>query len=102
MSEEKVPYTSGDSFAEALKPENWTSTTVLHTPTLEARLLDNGRLELMLLFADGYHVTQVERSDVEALTRFLDQYANVQPLPAPEDPFADFQPTKAGEENPNQ
>ena len=52
-----------DDFLDALKPENWTETTTLHTPTLEATL-DGGRLTLMLLFPDGYHMTQLERSDV--------------------------------------
>ena len=35
------------------------------------------------------------RSDVEALTRFLIQYANVEPLPALEDPFEEgWTPTR--------
>lgn len=89
MSEEKERYTVGDDFSEALKPENWTATSHMHTANLEARLL-NGQLDL--LFADGYQA-HLDRSDVEALTRFLDEYANVQPLPAPsEDVFADFTP----------
>ncbi|SRR6266487_645301 len=103
MSEQKQPYdpfehlTTGDDFIEALKPENWTETIKLHTPSLEATLLDGGRVELMLLFPDGYHITTLKRSDVEALTRFLDQYAGVEPLPASTDPFETFQPTRVEE-----
>ncbi|SRR6266487_6522625 len=80
-----------DDFLEELKPENWTETTTLHTPTLEATL-DGGRLAL--LFPDGQR-QHLERSDVEALTRFLDQYAGVEPLPTAEDPFPQgWQPTR--------
>ena len=53
------------------------------TPTFEAILQDG---QLLLLFPNGGR-RQFERSDVEALTRFLDQYAQVQPLPAPDDSF---------------
>lgn len=78
-------------FIEALKPENWKEVHQrLHTPIFEA-ILQEGRL--LLLFPDG-QPRQLERSDVEALTRFLDQYANVQPLPAPEDPFEGRKSTK--------
>jgi len=55
----------------------------LHTPAFEA-ILQEGHLTL--LFPDG-ESKRLERSDVEALTRFLDQYADVEPLSAPSDPF---------------
>jgi hypothetical protein len=82
-----------DDFMEALKPENWQETLRLHTPTLEAILQEGS---LTLLFPDGER-RQLVRSDVEALTRFLDQYAGVQPLPAPDDVFEGWQPTRVDE-----
>jgi hypothetical protein len=64
----------------------------LHTPTFEAILRDG---QLLFLFPDGQR-RDFQRSDVEALTRFLDQYAMVEPLPAPDgDIFKDWQPTKS-------
>jgi hypothetical protein len=83
-----------DDFLQAIQPGNWRELQRLHTPTLEA-ILEEGRLTL--LFPDGEH-RQFERSDVEALTRFLDQYANVQPLPAPDESvLQDWQPTRVEE-----
>lgn len=83
---------TADDFAEALKPENWKEVYQrLHTPTFEAILQDG---HLTLLFPDGQH-KQFERSDVKALTLFLDQYAGVDPLPTPpDDPFEGFEPIK--------
>jgi hypothetical protein len=83
-------------FVEALQPENWKEVSQrLHTPTLDA-LLQEGRL--FLLFPDSQR-RQFERSDVEALTRFLDQYANVQPLPAlDETVFQNWQPARVESE----
>ncbi len=79
-----------DDFIEALQPESWKEVLQrLHTPKFDA-LLQEGQLTLQ--FPDGQR-KQFERSDVEALTRFLTQYAGVEPLPVPLDPFADFKPT---------
>ncbi len=88
-----------DDFIEALKPENWKEVYQrLHTPNFEATLED-GRL--ILHFPEGFVTPAVmkklERSDIEALTRFLDQYAGVAPLPALTDPFENFQPTRVEE-----
>jgi hypothetical protein len=83
------PFESLDLRKE-LDPANWTETDRLHTPTLDAVLME-GRL--LLLFQGG-DVKQLSRSDVEALTRFLIQYAHVEPLPAPEDPFKGWTPTR--------
>ena len=69
-----------------LDPSNWTEVDRLHTPTLDAVLIE-GRL--FLVFQDK-SVKQLSRSEVEALTRFLDQYAKVEPLAAPEDPFEGY------------
>src|ERR1700730_16640973 len=74
-------------FHEALDPANWTEVDRLHTPTLDA-VLEEGHLTLM--FATGQQAL-LSRSDVEALTRFLDQYAHVAPLQI-EDPFVGFTP----------
>lgn len=104
MSEEKVPYDpfeamTGDEFIEALNPKNWKEVQRLHTPTFEAVLQDGG---LTLQFPDGQR-KQFERSDVEALTRFLNQYADVSPLITPtDDPFEDFEPIKVDIDAPDQ
>lgn len=81
-----------DDFMQALKPENWQELQRLHTPTLEAVLVNE---RLYLLFPNGER-RQLERSDVEVLTRFLDQYANVPPLPAPDESIFEegWQPTR--------
>lgn len=82
---------SHTDFLEALDMNNWTEVDRLHTPTFEA-ILQNG--ELTLVFPDSQRRT-FKRSEVEALTRFLDQYAGVEPLPPPdESAFADWQPTR--------
>jgi hypothetical protein len=78
-------------FRKEPNPENWTETDRLHTPTLDA-VLTGGRL---LLLFQGRDVKHLSRSDVEALTRFLVQYANVKPLPEPEGPFEEgWTPTR--------
>ena len=56
--------------------DNWTSTDRLHTPTLEAIL----HAEMLTLVFPGGVSKQLMRGDVEALTRFLIQYAHVEPL----------------------
>src|ERR1700730_5569344 len=83
-----------EDFVEALDARNWkVSYERLHTPNFEAVLISESG-HLILLFPDGQR-RDFERSDVEALTRFLDQFANVQPLPVPdEDIFKDFKPNK--------
>lgn len=68
-------------FLQALDAKNWTSTDRLHTPTLEAILHAE---VLTLVFPDGIS-QQLVRGDVEALTRFLVQYAHVEPLVPPVD-----------------
>ncbi len=83
MSNDPLEGMTHNDFIEALKPENWTETTALRTPTLQATLQDG---LLTLAFPDGQARVLI-RSDVEALTRFLHQYAGVEPLPAAEDPF---------------
>lgn len=77
-------------FEKALDPANWTETIGLHTPTLEAQRSEQKK-RLTFRFANG-HEEVIERSDIEALTRFLQQYAEVEPLPQVEDPFAGFVP----------
>jgi hypothetical protein len=96
MQQDPFENLTHDDFKEALKPENWKEVYQrLHTPTFEA-ILQDGRL--LLLFPDGQR-RQFEREGVEALTRFLDQYAAVQPLPAPDDSFLnDWQPTREREQ----
>ncbi len=90
MSNDSFEGMTPDDIIEALKPENWTETTTLHTPTLQATLQDK---LLMLAFPDGQARVLI-RSDVEALTRFLHQYAGADPLPAAEVPFpSGWQPT---------
>jgi hypothetical protein len=93
MAQDPFENMTHDDFRQALQPENWQETLRLHTPTLEA-VLEQGRLTL--LFPDGGQ-RQLARSDVEALTRFLDQYAGVQPLPTPDDVFEGWQPTRVDE-----
>jgi hypothetical protein len=73
-----------------LDPANWAEVDRLHTPTLDAVLVA-GRL--FLLFQDK-SVKQFSRSEVEALTRFLIQYAGVAPLAPAEDPFENWTPTR--------
>ena len=65
-------------FTSELEPANWTETIGLHTPTLEAQLSDE-RIKLELRFANG-HIETLQRSDIEALTRFLNDYAQVASL----------------------
>ncbi len=84
------PFDNLDLRAE-LDPANWTETDRLRTPTLEAILDEEKRLTLV--FPDGT-TRGLSRSDVEALTRFLIQYANVAPLAPVEDPFAGWTPTR--------
>jgi hypothetical protein len=55
-----------------LKVTSWT----LRTPTLQATLTNE---HLTFMFGGGGMLKQIKRDDVEALTRFLNQYANVQP-----------------------
>jgi hypothetical protein len=78
--------------ARELDPANWKEVYQrLHTPAFEA-ILQDGRL--WLLFPDGER-RQFDRQGVEALTRFLDQYAGVQPLHAPDESvLKDVQPTR--------
>lgn len=83
------PFEHLDLQAE-LDPANWRETDWLHTPTLDAYLVE-GRL--FLRFQDGSR-KQFSRSEVEALTRFLQQYAKVEPLTVPEDLFADLTPKR--------
>jgi hypothetical protein len=75
LRKKSLEYMTHADFIEAVKPERWAETTALHAPSLEA-LLHGGCL--ILLFPDSQR-RHLERSDVEALTRFLDQYASVQP-----------------------
>ena len=70
-----------DDFLQALDPNNWSRTDRFHTPTFDA-ILD--QTVLTLLFSDGVS-KQIPRSDVEALTRFLTQHVQVQPLVLVED-----------------
>ncbi len=76
-----------------LDPANWTEVDRLHTPTLDAVLIE-GRL--ILKFQNG-SVKQFSRREVEDLTRFLIQYAKVEPLVAPEDPFEGWTPERVTE-----
>lgn len=78
-------------FMEALNVNSWRVTHRLHTPGFEAILHDG---LLTLVFPDGQR-KQFARSDVEALTRFLDQYAEVAPLPPPDmSVFENWQPVR--------
>ncbi len=97
MAQDPFAKMSHEDFIEALNPANWQSIHRLHTPTLEAILEQD---HLMLVFPDGER-RQLERSDIEALTRFLDQYAHVAPLPPPdEDVFKDWRPTRVDLDTP--
>jgi hypothetical protein len=80
-------------FEELIKPEHWTETSALHTPTLEAAL-DAHAETLTLRFSSG-HEEMIQRSDLEALTRYLIDHAHVEPLPpVDESIFEDFQPRR--------
>jgi len=82
-----------DDFTDALKPVNWQEAHIrLHTSALEA-ILQQERQILTLTFPDD-ESRRLQRSDIEALTRFLEQYANVQPLSKPDnDLFEGWSPT---------
>jgi hypothetical protein len=58
----------------------WRETTALHTPTLEAALSEDAAT-LTLTFSSG-HREIIQRNDLEALTRYLIDFAHVNPLPA--------------------
>lgn len=65
-------------FEEMIKPEHWVMTSALHTPTLDAVLSEKVET-LTLRFASGHEET-LQRSDIEALTRYLQEHAQVEPL----------------------
>jgi hypothetical protein len=82
-------------FEELIKPEHWRETSAIHTPTFEAQLSEAGQ-RLTFTFASGHQET-IERGDIEALTRFLDQCANVAPLQVDEDVLKDIHPRRVDE-----
>jgi hypothetical protein len=66
-----------------LNPANWQEVYQrLHTRGFDAFLFPDGRLTLVFPGNQQHHF---DRQGVEALTRFLDQYAGVQPLPTPDE-----------------
>ena len=83
-------------FEEAIKPENWTREDVLHTPTFEALLQEDGTLYLRgVALHEGF-----SPEAVQALTRFLSERVKVPDLPPPYD-FSDYTPRRVdlGDEN---
>lgn len=88
-----------DPFEQHLNFEEELLGAKLTTPTMEAALLSSGNL----ILKRGDKVFGVERSDVEALFRFLDREAGIAPLPAPdEDFFRNFTPTPVDEQGADQ
>ena len=76
-----------EDFQAALDPANWTSEDMLHTPTFEAKLAQDGTLTL-LKPALGMTFSPEE---ARALTRFLSEHVQ---LPEEERPsHEDFFPT---------
>jgi|SRR5579859_2253570 len=73
-------------FEEQIKPVHWKQVhTRLTTPTMEATL----QAGILILKFTGGITKALERPDVEALTRFLNQHAGVEDLPDLDD-----EPTK--------
>jgi hypothetical protein len=88
------PFEHLDLAAE-LDPAKWTETDLLHTPTLDARLSDE-RTQLTLQFASGHQGT-LGREDIEALTRFLQENAQVAPLVVDDSFLKDIHPRRVDE-----
>lgn len=91
------PFSSLD-FEEQIKPEHWKlASTKLTTPSFEATLTPDGRLLLKFSSVE----ILLDRGEVEALTRFLDGHAGVEPLAPPQEPewFKNFKPTPVDDES---
>jgi hypothetical protein len=82
-------------FEELIKPEHWIETSAIHTPTFEAALSE-GAQTLTFTFASGHQET-IGRGDIEALTRYLQEHANVAPLVVDEEVFKAIHPQRVGE-----
>jgi hypothetical protein len=82
-------------FHELIKPENWTVTSALHTPILNAALSEQAET-LTFTFASG-HVETLQRSDIEALTRYLQENAHVAPLVVDMSVLDDIHPRRVDE-----
>ncbi len=79
-------------FLEEIKPERWTMTSAIHTPTFEAALSE-GAQTLTFTFVSGYQET-IGRGDLEALTRYLQEHADVAPLGVDESVLKDIHPRR--------
>ena len=75
-----------EDFLEALKPENWGRTDILHTPTMEVKFED-GQLEMILPDCQF----TLDREQTEALARFLSEHVKFPPVTPIEDFPNDFQ-----------
>jgi len=77
-----------DDFMEALNPDNFDRTDILHTPTMEAKFEDG---DLMITLPYGKFLLNAENTKM--LTRFLSERVKVDPLP-PAGDFDDYQPKR--------